>query len=385
VALENTGYTSLMKITRMQRAAGTQAQLAAMKPPVPLWKKLATVAAGAVVLAGAGYGAYKAFANPAPVSNAALKAEMSRLAVMYLVPDGGGDLPALADGITDGVIARLRQVNALTVVSPDGVAQYRGRAVEDSTIPTALRVGAVVTGELRREGDQLVVVARLLDKSGEQLGSSVTVRQPASAAVTLRDSVAERLANELRRLIGDEVQLVAGRGSASSTQAWTLLQRGMRARREADSLARAEQLDAALARLDAADVQFREAAALDARWPAPQAARAGTALMRVEFIRDRRSSAPWVDSAEAAANAALALDPQDAEARAARGRARAARVLNELVTGRDADDMYALAAADLERAGFLKTLPGQAPTHRADPMETNFAMREREPTPTAAG
>jgi hypothetical protein len=30
-------------------------------------------------------------------------------------------------------------------------------------------------------------------------------------------------------------------------------------------------------------------------------------------------------------------------------------------------------------------LPGQALTHRADPMETNFAMRERETMPAVAG
>ena len=361
-ALENSGYTSLMKITRMQRATSS-AQALVAKPPVPAWRRGA-LALGAlalvVALLGGGWKLVSRDATGA-TRNRALTAEMQRIAVLYFDADGQGDVAAYADGLTEDLIARLRGVKDLTVASRDAVTPYRGQDVVDSSIATALGVGTLVTGSIEERGDRLFVKVELRDRSGTEI-DEVNLSQPLATAQALRDSIAERVTERLRVLLGDHVRLATARSSTANAQAWTLLQRGERARREADSLARAEQVDAALERLVSADALFEQAASLDARWSGPAVSRASTALMRAEFFeagRDRRSAATWLDSAEAASTRALALEPDLAEAFAARGRARSMRVLMDLVPKADAKAAFAQAAADLD------TATSWDPTHAA--------------------
>jgi len=373
VALENTGFTSLMVAARKQR--DTQVQMPALTPRMPVWQRAAIAAAGLVLLVGGTAGAWN-YIGKSRGDNVALRAEMKRIAVLYFEPDGGGDLPALADGLTEGVIARLRGVRALTVASPSSVARFRGRTVRDSTIPTQLNVGVVAGGQLRREGDEFVVAVRLYDRSGGTL-ENFTVRHPTSAAFTMRDSVAERVSRQLREYVGKEAELGVSRAGTTNAQAWTLLQRGSRARYDADSLARAEQVAASMARLDAADGYFREAAALDGRWSAPLVGLASTALARANTVGrgNRKLSAPWLDSAETLATRALGVDAEDADAFAVRGEARARRLLNDLVPAAELEPRFAQAAGDLDTATTLEPAQAAAWNMRG---ELEYAMRRPE-------
>ncbi len=70
---------------------------------------------------------------------------------------------ALADAVTDGIIAELARHSAVEVASRTSVMPYRDRKVSLSTIATALGVEAVVEGRVQVTGSRLWVEVRLVD------------------------------------------------------------------------------------------------------------------------------------------------------------------------------------------------------------------------------
>jgi TolB-like protein len=70
---------------------------------------------------------------------------------------------ALADAVTDGIIAELARHAAVEVASRTSVMPYRDRRVSLSTIATTLGVQAVVEGRVQVTGTRLWVELRLVD------------------------------------------------------------------------------------------------------------------------------------------------------------------------------------------------------------------------------
>src|SRR5688572_29979243 len=86
-----------------------------------------------------------------PASGDAMTADSSgaarKVAVLYFRDgDEGGKLTYLADALTESLIERLRQVQALTVVSRNGVAPFRDSDIPEDSIARVLQVGTIVDG-----------------------------------------------------------------------------------------------------------------------------------------------------------------------------------------------------------------------------------------------
>src|SRR3989441_1767572 len=69
----------------------------------------------------------------------------------------------LTDGLTEALIDRLGQVAALTVISKNGVAAYRGREIGPDSVARALNVGTLVRGDVEQTGNRYHVSVRLID------------------------------------------------------------------------------------------------------------------------------------------------------------------------------------------------------------------------------
>ncbi|MBP2234377.1 adenylate cyclase [Sinorhizobium kostiense] len=77
-----------------------------------------------------------------------------------------------ADGLTEDVIANLAQNPELQVIARNSTFALRGQAEDIRTIGAKLGAGYVVEGSARRAGDQLRIVAQLIDaRSGAHLWS----------------------------------------------------------------------------------------------------------------------------------------------------------------------------------------------------------------------
>ncbi|AFL50826.1 adenylate cyclase [Sinorhizobium fredii] len=85
---------------------------------------------------------------------------------------GEADQGYFADGLTEDIIANLARNPELQVIARNSTFALRGQAEDIRRIGTRLGAGYVVEGSARRAGDQLRVVAQLIDaRSGAHLWS----------------------------------------------------------------------------------------------------------------------------------------------------------------------------------------------------------------------
>ena len=102
------------------------------------------IAGSAVLLAGAaGWGVWRLTHRPgAAAAGGEGGLDPHRVAVLYFQGDGTEDsLRYLADGLTEGLIRELDQVQGLEVVSKGGVASFRGDSIPGTASPAPSRPG----------------------------------------------------------------------------------------------------------------------------------------------------------------------------------------------------------------------------------------------------
>jgi serine/threonine protein kinase/TolB-like protein len=116
----------------------------------------------ALVLAGVGYGIFFGHRQADPLSSAPM------LSVAVLPLKSAGDTPdeAYAEAVTRDLTIGLGQsLLGGAVVANDAVAGYRGKPVDPRTLARQLNVRYLVSGDVGRRGDQLVVDVTVVDGS----------------------------------------------------------------------------------------------------------------------------------------------------------------------------------------------------------------------------
>jgi len=104
------------------------------------------------------------------------RAEMGSVAVLPFTSSGAGQNQGeiLADGITEGVINDLSQVQGLKVMARSTVFRFKGKQDDPQQVGQTLKVDSVVTGHVAEKGDTVVVQAELVEVAD---GSQVWGRQ----------------------------------------------------------------------------------------------------------------------------------------------------------------------------------------------------------------
>ena len=294
---------------------------------------------------------------PASAEEAAL---LRRVAVLYFddaTPDHR--LTHLADGLTEALITELRQVSTLSVVSENGVAPFRNSDLSRDSIARALDVGLLATGSLEEIRDRLRITVRLVDgQSGVEIRSRA-FEQPSKDLLAIRDTVAHQVALFLRQRLGEEIDLRQRKAETENANAWSLLFRARRARKDAEVAMQEDEEATAEQRFRLADSLLDQAARLDARWATPHAERASLDYRRARLAHERADAAAFITSGLAHSERALLLAPTSPDALEARGTLRYLRWLLRLFPdGVDASQLLREAQADLERAVQLN--PSQA-------------------------
>src|SRR5256712_2128022 len=192
---------------------------AAHRPMRPRPRALLGVAA--VLVAAAGWWAWARRGPPAIAAIGPLNP--THVAVLYF--DDLSDhrtLGPVANGLTEDLIDRLGQVQALHVISANGARPFRDRTVPLDSIARQLKVGTVVAGSVTGSRARLRVAVRLIDaESGQQLQSQ-TVQRPGADPLGRRGSVARRSASFCRGRLGQSTPFPAHRASTNSVVAWEL-------------------------------------------------------------------------------------------------------------------------------------------------------------------
>jgi adenylate cyclase len=104
------------------------------------------------------------------VRNADARPSVAVLPFDNMSGDGGQDY--FADGLTEDIITELARNAELQVIARNSSFAFRGQAVDIREVGARLGAAYVVEGSARREGDQLRVVAQLIDtRNGAHLWS----------------------------------------------------------------------------------------------------------------------------------------------------------------------------------------------------------------------
>jgi adenylate cyclase len=228
-----------------------------------------------------------------------------------------------SDGITEDIITDLSKVSGLFVLSRNTVFTYKGKAVNMERIAKDLGVAYVVEGSVRKAGQKVRINAQLIEgATGGHIWADRYDRD-LTDIFAIQDEITKTIVDQLKvKLLPDEKKAIE-QAPTQNVEAYThyLKAREFFHRRTKSSYMRAKQT-------------FAKAIELD-----PLYARAYAGMADCDsYLNSRYGIAISVDDILATAGKALAIDPNLAEAHAARGFA--------LMTG----GRHAEAVAAFERA-----------------------------------
>ena len=126
----------------------------------------------------------------------------------------------LGDGITESVINALSQLPGLRVMARNTVFRYKERAADAQEVGHALKVQAVLTGQLLQRGNRLVIRIELVDvKDGSRMWGEQYERE-LGEVYALEQAISQDIADKLHlRLTGAQRKRL-GQTPAASAEAY---------------------------------------------------------------------------------------------------------------------------------------------------------------------
>ena len=231
--------------------------------------KLWSISLGAAALLGsAGWGTWR-YLHPSAKATGGL--DPHRIAVLYFDDETTGkSLGYLADGLTEGLIQQLDQVQSLDVISKGGVAPFRGDSISRDSVGRALQAGTLVTGDVEQAGDRLRVNVRLVDGASGADFERASFEQPAGNLLAVQDALTQKVAQPYPWAIGRRDPAEGTARPNPSVAAWSLVQRAEQARKQAEALVpKRDTLERVRRASDQADRLYVQAQVVDPEWAEP--------------------------------------------------------------------------------------------------------------------
>ncbi len=144
--------------------------------------------------------------------------QIDSIAVMPFVNESGNeDIEYLSDGMTETLISSLTEIPDLSVKARSTVFYYKGKNKTPKEIGDELGVEAVLLGRLVQRGDDLKLSLELVDTNTLDAIWSQSYDRKMSNLVTLQSEIASDVSDKLRlKLTTSEQEKVVTSGTASS-------------------------------------------------------------------------------------------------------------------------------------------------------------------------
>ena len=211
-----------------------------------------------------------------------------------------------ADGMTDALTNNLAQLGGLTVISRAAAMQYKGKREAPGAIARELHVDALVEGSVVRSGNHVRIATQLVDPSTSRNAWSKSYERDVGDIVDLQNEVAKAIAAEIAIEIQPREQAILSRRKPVRPDAYDYYLLGhLYSYREG------------ITDNEVAIGMLEHAIVLDPDF-APAYAELADAY-RVRFTQFAPQEKQWEGKAFRAADKAISLDPDLAEAYVARG------------------------------------------------------------------
>ena len=205
-----------------------------------------------------------------------------------------------SDGICEDITTDLSKVSALEVIARNTAFTFKGRSVNVCEVAKALNVSHVLEGSVRKVGDKVRITAQLIDgKTGGHVWAERYDRD-LTDIFTIQDEISKSIVKALKvRLLPEEKKALEQRGTTNA-EAYNLylLARQYWITGNHGDMRREERVMRICSRAVEIDPYYPQA------W----------ALLAIAQSSLKYSFGQEVDDGFAAANAALSLDPNIAEA-----------------------------------------------------------------------
>jgi TolB-like protein/DNA-binding winged helix-turn-helix (wHTH) protein/Tfp pilus assembly protein PilF len=185
---------------------------------------LAVVLVAAGSLAAGAFIIYRSRTKAAAISSAPIRS-VAVLPLKSLNAEANDQYLGL--GISDSIIARISQINALTVRPTSAVRKYVNPEVDSLEAAREQKVDAVLDGTVQRSGDRLRVTVNLLKVSD---GSSLwadTFNLSFNDIFTMQDEVSRQIAARLRVKLNETEAARLAKRNTSSLDAYNYYARAM--------------------------------------------------------------------------------------------------------------------------------------------------------------
>jgi eukaryotic-like serine/threonine-protein kinase len=252
----------------------------------------------------------------------------------------------ISEGLTESIINSLTQLPNLKVIARSSVFRYKGTQTDPIQAGKELGVRAILTGRLQQRGDDVIVSAELVDlRDNKQLWGEQYQRKMADLLTVQRD-IAREITSNLRPKLSGEEQTRAAKNYTENSEAYQLYLKGRfywNKRTPPD--------------FHKAITFFEQAIAKD-----PNYALAYSGLADSYALLPNYGNVPpkeWMPKAKVAAQKALALDDNLAEAHAS---------LGQIIGGYDYD--FSGAEREFQRAILLNPNYASAHQWRAENLST---------------
>ncbi len=131
-----------------------------------------------------------------------------------------------SDGITEDITTSVARIGGLRVISSASVAQYRVRTKSVGQIADELGVGTIIDGSVRRRGDQVRIVIRLVDARSDTHLWSKTYERRVEDIFDVQREVAASVARAVRVEVPvSSLRGIEGRGTRDK-EAYDIYLRG---------------------------------------------------------------------------------------------------------------------------------------------------------------
>ena len=234
------------------------------------------------------------------------------VAVLYFENlSGSKDDEYFRDGMTEDIITELSKIRELQVFPRAAVLAYRDKPVTGPQVGRELNASCVLSGSLRRAGNRLRITAQLIQThTGHSIWAERYDRE-LKDVFEVQDEIARSISQALRITLSPQEEKAIARKQTENPQAYDYYLRGKQYFREFRKKG-----------FDLARQMFARAIVIDAQYAR---AFAGVADCCSFLYMYWDSNEDNLNEAEVASRKALELDPELAEAHAARGLAFALR------------------------------------------------------------